>query len=382
MSDLSTRKNYVVLGYGNIGKNIVYDLVENNIDGSKISVYDPNLIDGEERISGAVFFRSDPFEEGTVEEVFNEDNVVISAMPPQLMQKSYDYTIRFGGNLIDIASVHFDISKLLENKGDFLIIPEFGIAPGISHFLVGHFMSQFETTDKIKIYVGGIPIDPIPPLEYRITWSPTALINMYLNPVEIYEDGALKIVQPLSGVEKFEMQGFNHPLEAFYTDGLSTLKYTVKNVNNMFEKTVRHKGHAEKITLLKSLGFFDTKSMEFSNQSIRPRDLTEELFNQKLKNVDTGDALLMRVSVEGTIKGKIVEKVAYLTHVRKAGSPFTAMSQTTGYPPSIIAQMIVRGEISGLKGYLPPQEIGQNVDVFNSVIREMIRRGIGIEVKE
>lgn len=382
MGNSLVRKDYAVLGLGNIGKNIAQDLIDNRDQGQKISVYDPFVKSDALNQDGVTFYSTDPFGADNAKEIFNRDTVVISALPPKLMEKVYDYAIRLGGNLIDIASVHFDITELLKKDGDFLIIPECGIAPGITNFLVGHFTSEFEIVDEVKIYVGGIPDKPIPPLEYKVTWSPTALVNMYLNPVEIYENGSLRVVEPLTGIEEFEIDGFGYPLEAFYTDGLSTLKYTEKDVKRMYEKTVRYKGHADKISLLKKLGYLDIKEIELSNQRVKPRDLTEALFNENLRSKEVGDALLMRVVVEGRIGQRRAKKQATLVHRVDSDSPFTAMSKTTGFPPSIIAQMIAKGEISDLKGYLPPQRLGRNEEIFGNVIKELARRGIDISINE
>jgi saccharopine dehydrogenase-like NADP-dependent oxidoreductase len=380
MEKIKTNKNYVLLGFGKIGKNIVYDLMENNKDRVKISVYDPYVKPNTSKFPGVNFFSSDPFTENIAKRIFNDDNVVISALPPQFMQKAYDFTIKLGGNLVDIASVHTNITELLKNKGDFLIVPEFGVAPGISNFLVGHFIADMDEIDNIKIYVGGLPTKPLPPMEYKITWSSTGLINMYLNPVEIYENGSLKVVEPLTGLEELKIAGFDYPLEAFYTDGLATLKYTIKNVKNMFEKTIRYKGHAEKISLLKALGFFESKKITISGDEIRPRDLTEALFEEKLKAKEVGDILLMHVYVDGRTHQKEIKKKATLIYSKEADSPYTAMSQTTGFPASIVAQMISKGKFSKLKGYIPPQNIGKVPYFFDEIIKELKKRGVEISI--
>lgn len=382
MGTREAEKNYVVLGFGNIGRNIVYDLVENNKDGLEISVYDPFIRPSPSEFPGVNFHSSDPFANNTADEVFDPGNVVISALPPSLMQKAYDFTVKFGGNLVDTASVHTNIDGLLDSQGNFLIIPEFGIAPGITNFLVGHFISHMEEIENVKIYVGGIPNKPIPPMEYKITWSLPALINMYLNPVEIYENGSLKVVEPLAGLEEFKIDGFDYPLEAFYTDGLSTLKYTLKNAKNMFEKTIRYSGHAAKISLLKSLGYFDNKEIMVSNRGVKPRDLTEALFNERLKAKGVGDTLLLRVHVDGKEQQRHVDKEATLVYSMLPNNPFTAMSHTTGFPPSIIAQMICTGEVTGLKGYIPPQVIGRDQRIFERVIGGLIGRGVKITMRE
>jgi lysine 6-dehydrogenase len=71
-------------------------------------------------------------------------------------------------------------------------------------------------------------------------------------------------------------------LEAFYTDGLRTLLYTVKGVEEMWEKTLRYPGHAEKVGLLRDLGFFSDEEVSVEGHRIQPRKLTAKLFEKTL----------------------------------------------------------------------------------------------------
>lgn len=96
----------------------------------------------------------------------------------------------------------------------------------------------------------------MPPLGYVITWSVNDLIDMYSRRVNIVKNGRTVQVEPLSGLEETDFPGVGK-LEAFYTDGLRTLLYTVKGCEDMWEKTLRYPGHVEKIKLLKTLGFFE-----------------------------------------------------------------------------------------------------------------------------
>ena len=49
-------------------------------------------------------------------------------------------------------------------------------------------------------------------------------------------------------------------LEAFNTDGLRSLIYTMGHIPDMKEKTLRYPGHIDLIIALQQAGFFDTNA--------------------------------------------------------------------------------------------------------------------------
>ena len=67
--------------------------------------------------------------------------------------------------------------------------------------------------------VGGLPDSKVNhPLDYVVTWSVDGLINEYKDDCQILEDGELKIVKGMSGLEAVECDTLGK-LEAFYTSG-------------------------------------------------------------------------------------------------------------------------------------------------------------------
>jgi saccharopine dehydrogenase-like NADP-dependent oxidoreductase len=258
------------------------------------------------------------------------------------------------------------------------IIPDCGLAPGISNILVGNAVKKLETVQAVRIMVGGLPEKPVPPLGYIITWSPENLIDEYERKVKIVKNGKKVEVNALSELEEIEFPGLGR-LEAFNTDGLRTLPDTIENVREMREKTLRYAGHAEKIRLLKALGFFEEKEVSIDGVSVSPRRLTVKLLGQKLRKPEVKDVVALKVEVCGTKKGK---KTCYVYHLldyydEKLG--ITAMARTTAYPASIIAQLVLKGTIKE-KGVVPPEKIGMNSGLFR-VFSEMLEKH-GIKIRE
>jgi saccharopine dehydrogenase-like NADP-dependent oxidoreductase len=187
-------------------------------------------------------------------------------------------------------------------------------------------------------------------------------------------------VEALSGLEKIDFPGLGK-LEAFYTDGLRNLIDTLGDVEDMWEKTLRYPGHAEKVKLLRSLGFFDEEKVDVEGVSVSPRKFTVELFKRKLWKPKVKDVVALKVEVSGIENG---EKRLYSYHLldrydEKTG--FTAMARTTAYTASITAQLILKKALKE-KGVVPPEKVGMNRAFFKLFLEELDRRGIKITEEE
>jgi len=256
------------------------------------------------------------------------------------------------------------------------IVPDCGLAPGISNLIVGHAFQKLDKTRTVHIMVGGLPEKPIPPLGYTVTWSPESLIDEYTRKAIIVKQGRRVQVEALSGVENilFPEAG---KLEAFFTDGLRTLLQTMDGVVDMWEKTLRYPGHAEEIRLLEAIGLFKDEKIKVEGVKISPRKLMIKLFEQTLQKPEVKDLVALRVEVCGVKNG---EKTSYTYHMldrcdEKRG--ITAMARTTAYPTSIIAQLILNGAIKA-KGIVPPERLGMDDRVFRKFWDGLEKRGIQI----
>ena len=158
-------------------------------------------------------------------------------------------------------------------------------------------------------------------------------------------------------------------LEAFYTDGVRTLHHTVKDVRNMWEKTLRYPGHAEKIKLLRDLGLFEEPV----------RELTIKLLESKLSFPEIKDLVLMNVKVKGRKEdSNILYTYSLLDHYDRKEN-ITAMARTTAYTASILIKLLAKKAIQE-KGVVPPEKLGMNDKLFDLIIGELRTKGIEIKV--
>jgi lysine 6-dehydrogenase len=146
-------------------------------------------------------------------------------------------------------------------------------------------------------------------------------------------------------------------MEAFFTSGgCSTLPYTYKDkINYLDYKTIRYPGHCEKFKTLLDLGFAGEKKVNVGDQNVTPRDILAILL---VKHLPTSgrDVVLLKVLSGGKKNGKKTHLEYTMIDYYDDKNNITAMMRTTGYPTSIIAQMIERNIIKE-RGVFCPEEI-------------------------
>ena len=109
------------------------------------------------------------------------------------------------------------------------VIPDCGLAPGMVNILAQHGISQLDTGRRVKIFVGGLPQHPEPPLNYQIVYSLEGVLDYYTTLSWVLRDGKRTQVKALSELEPVKFPAPVGELEAFHTaGGLSTMAFAVR----------------------------------------------------------------------------------------------------------------------------------------------------------
>jgi lysine 6-dehydrogenase len=229
--------------------------------------------------------------------------------------------------------------------------------------------------DSVRIYVGGLPQSPEPPLNYQIVYSLEGVLDYYTTLSWVVRNGKPTQVKALS--ERVPVQ-FPKPvgeLEAFHTaGGLSTMAWRYEGkIPTMEYKTLRYPGHAEIMETIRGLGLLDLEPVDVKGQKVVPRDLFVSLVGPKLTKPNERDLLALRVTVAGTVGGKRATRQFELVDRYDDVHGISAMMRTTGYSLSITGQMQVRGE-AGPPGVWTPDECMP----AQRYIEELRKRGVDI----
>jgi saccharopine dehydrogenase-like NADP-dependent oxidoreductase len=372
----------LIIGCGNIGSVAAEDLAR-SMTSVEVVVGDSDSVKAKvtaERIGtdNASWIQLDVSNHDKLVHILKDFDLAMGFLPGKRGYSLIEACIDAKINLVDVSYMAENPMGLNDKaaRAGVTIVPDCGLAPGISNVLVGHAMGEMDKVDSVHVMVGGLPEKPVPPLGYVITWSPESLIDEYTRKAGIVVRGRKVEVEALSGLQEIEFPNFGK-LEAFYTDGLRTLLHTVRGADEMWEKTLRYPGHAEKIKALEGLGFFDEKQVEVGQVKISPRGLTVELLKQKLLKPQVRDIVALKVEVSGVKNGKHATYVYHLVDRYDKKNGITAMARTTAYPASIVAQLMMRKSVCE-KGVVPPERIGIHAELFKMFVNELERRGIKI----
>src|ERR1051325_5285805 len=104
-------------------------------------------------------------------------------------------------------------------KKNITIVPDCGLAPGMVNILAEHGIRQMDSVDAVKIFVGGLPQQPTPPLNYQIVYSLERVLDCYTTLSWVLRNGRRAQVVALSEREAVEFAQPVGTLEAFHTAG-------------------------------------------------------------------------------------------------------------------------------------------------------------------
>ena len=371
----------ITLGCGKIGSVLAKDFTE-SVEGVEIVLADISEDRAKEAasdVAGAGWVTVNTTDYAGLKETLGEFDLVLGALPGDYGYKALEAAVEVGVDVVDISYTPENPAELdaAARQAGVTIIPDCGVAPGLSSVLVGYAASRLDKVKSAHIMVGGIPETPVPPLGYTITWSAEGLIDEYVRDVSIVEGGKVVQVPALSGLEEMEFPGVG-TLEAFYTDGLRTLVESLPGVESMYEKTLRYPGHVEKVRLLRELGFFDDEPLQVEGEQVSPRLVTARLLERSLWRTDIGDLLAMMIEVKGEADGEEAGYRYYILDRFDREKGVTAMARTTAYTASIVAGMLAEGVIEE-KGVIPPERLGMDGAVAERLLSELRARGVVVE---
>ena len=275
-------------------------------------------------------------------------DAVISALPYYLNTHIAEIAHRKRIHYFDLTedvNTMRHIEKLSEHS-DSVLAPQCGLAPGFIGILGGDLASQFDQLRDIELRVGALPRYPNGQLAYSFTWSPTGVINEYLNDAEAIHNGERKNVPSLDGFEYMNIEGQEY--EAFTTSGgLGTMCSTFEGkVDTLNYKTIRYPGHGK---LMRFLMY----------ELVMKKDLKqlEKILTTAKPPVDE-DLVHVYAVVEGGVDGKMQRKEFFQTYfpIKIHGKTWRAISWTTAASLAAVVEMVA-SQVLPQKGFIKQEMI-------------------------
>lgn len=360
-----------VLGAGMVGRAIALDLATS----FSVTSFDLNAMNLQElsnRNEAVQTVAADLSQFEEYSNLLSPFDLVVTAVPGFMGYKTLEAVINAGKNVVDISFFPEDVLELdaLAKEKGVTVITDCGVAPGMSNFILGRYNEEMKI-EAFECYVGGLPKERKPPFQYKAPFSPVDVIQEYIRPARLVEEGKIVTRPALSEREKMFFDGVGE-LEAFNTDGLRSLIYTMGHIPDMKEKTLRYPGHIDLIIALQQAGFFDTTPLHINDTTVSPLEFTSKLLVNEWKlGPEEEEFTVMKVIIKG--EGKTI--TYSLLDRYDAATKTSSMARTTGYTCTAAVHLVAKGMFTE-KGVFPPELIGNRKECFEFVMEHLRERGV------
>ncbi len=294
----------------------------------------------------------DVTDHAAVLEVMRSHDAVMSAIPYYFNGPMAKLAVAAGCHFADLGGnteIVMEQKKLdaeAHDKG-LSIMPDCGLAPGMVNILAAEGIRRLDKTDAVRIFVGGLPQHPEPPLNYQIVYSLEGALDYYTTPSWILRGGRPTEVDALSELEPVKFPEPVGTLEAFHTaGGISTMPFTWKDkVREMEYKTLRYPGHADLMRAIREMGLLGLKPITVKGQKVVPRDAFIAAVSPQLTKPDGHDLVALRVIATGTQDGKPHTTTFDLIDYYDERHGISAMMRTTGFSLSLTGLTQTRRQV-------------------------------------
>ena len=366
--------NIIVLGAGMVGSAMAKDLSNNH--NVLLSDLNASVLENvKNSFSSIETLQLDVTNDKELSNAVKDKDLVLSAVPGFLGYKTLEKIIRLKKDVVDISFFPenaLDLNELAVENNVTAIV-DCGVAPGMDNVILGYY-NETHKLESFECLVGGLPKEKKWPFCYKAPFSPIDVIEEYTRPARYVENGSLIVRPPLTDCEFIEFEKVG-TLEAFNSDGLRSIIYTMPHIKDMKEKTLRYPGHVEYVRVLKDSGFF---SNEVSNDfNISPLDFTSKiLFKEWKLDPMEEEFTVMRVTLVGTDKSGKKEQIIYdLYDEFCKETNVSSMARTTGYTATAAVNLFLDG-LFNQKGVFPPELVGKVSGCYDYFMNYLKERNI------
>jgi saccharopine dehydrogenase-like NADP-dependent oxidoreductase len=228
--------------------------------------------------------------------------------------------------------------------------PQCGLAPGFISIAANSLMDNFDKVENVKMRVGALTQNTSNSLNYAFTWSVDGVVNEYIHPCVVIENGEKKLKPALGDLEEVIVD--NNKYEAFHTSGgVGSLVETYQGrVTNLDYKTMRYPGHCSKMS-------FILNDLKLRNQP----ELAKQILESVIPHSEE-DKVVIYVAIQGEQNGTFKERTYSNTlyPIEVDGNNFSAIQMTTATAICTVIDLVVTEK--KLSGIVKQEQI--NIDTF------------------
>lgn len=381
------KKVYAVLGAGMQGTAAAYDLAkfadaerillgDVSYDQAKASADRVNKLTGTELCEA---HKVDAMNADSLLGFLHDADVVLSCVPywmhPKIAKvaiKAKTSMVDLGGNT-DITHETLALDEQAKEAG-VTLIPDTGLAPGLVNSLGLWLIENMDEPESVKLYCGVLPQNPVPPLNYKLTFNVEGLVTEYDYQAVTLRNGDIHMVDTLTELEELHIDKLGQ-MEAFVTSGgTSTAPYSLKGrIPNYEYKTIRFPGHCQFMKLFKDSGLWGDQEVSVKGSTVKPRELWYEVFGKYLDGFKDKDMCAIRGVGVGKKGGQPIKLQVDILDKQCETTGFTSMERLTGFSMAIFAKDVADGKVpTGGVRY-------ENAMTGTRFVEEIQRRGIELK---
>lgn len=348
-------------GAGAMGRITAMDLVDSP-DVKSIVVADANVKNAQEvaaklndkRLSVA---KVDASDSTNIDPLLQDADVVINCLHHDYNLKVMDSALRTGTHYLDLGGLFWVTKQQLElndkwEKQGLTAVSGMGSSPGTTNVMAGFAADQLDTVDSIHVRFAAVSFKKSSNRALSLPYHISTILDEFSAPPPVFTNGDWIMTEPLSGEEEIVFPDPIGKANFIYSIHSETytfpLSFKEKGIKEVSFKIALPKTLADNLRLLVGLGFADMEKMSISGAEISPREYLTALYSKLPKdNSAPNDFGMIRVYVTGEaggVKTEITMEMGCGSDIKDWGVGSGALR--TGIPPSIVAQMLAKGEIT------------------------------------
>jgi saccharopine dehydrogenase-like NADP-dependent oxidoreductase len=285
---------------------------------------------------------------------------IVNCAPYTLNLRVMEAALRARCHYLDLGGLFHTTRVQLTHHEDFrrhglLAVLGMGSAPGIVNVLARAAADSLRRVRSVRVYNGGLDHTRYAaPVAFG--FSPATVLDEFTLPPIIFDKGRFRPTPPLSGGEDFFFEiGLQRVHSSLHSEVATLpLSFRAKGIRECSFKIAYDPVLIERLKLLIDLGL---TSRDKGPLGVAPRDLLLERIQALVRPpdfIDDRDSLAV-VAQGQDAKGEVTVRYD-LTARPQRQPPLSAVARDTGFPPSIVAQLILAGRIRE-RGVLPPERV-------------------------
>ena len=381
--------SYLIIGAGKQGTAAAYDLAkfgdaksilfaDMDEDAARRAAKRINRLIGREL---ATSVHADASEVSQLASLMDGIDVALSAVPYYFNLGISKVCIEKGVSLCDMGGntdIVWEQIELDENAkaAGISIVPDCGMGPGLINTMGVYVMDLLDKPREVLLYDAGLPLEPVAPWNYAMTYHINGLTNEYSGDATFIRDGKIAFVPTFTEHEMITFEPLGE-LETFVISGsMSTTPQTHLGKLERYEnKVLRYPGHIHTFEAYKRLGLFSEEEIDVKGQSVVPRELYHTLLAPHINADNVKDIGIMRAIGIGEKDGEEATVTVDIVDRFDEETGFTAMERLTGFHCAVMMCFQARQKVDAGAHRM---ELAVSATEMMEALRE---RGINYEVR-